>query len=124
MIERHRPVSLFEFLWELVTRHTGWTARAFAPAIRKVWWLPLPVAVYVWAGLGMSRNFVGWGLDGTQAKLLAGVLTVLGILPLGVVLAKAATMAYSRLRPRTWLLLVAAFPPRWTSARYSTSASA
>ena len=111
MIERHRPISLFECFWELITSQTLWSARAFAPALGKLWWLPIAGAVYLWACLGMSRNFVGWGLDGTQAKLVAGALAVLGMLPLGIILAKMATMAYSRLRPRTGLLLVSALPP-------------
>jgi CHAT domain-containing protein len=111
VIERHRPLSFFEFFWELITRHPRWSASAFGPGAVKVWWLAPAVGVYLWACLGGADLYEGWGLSHWQAWLLALILALLGLSPIVIILAKMMTTAYSRLRPSSSLLLACAAPP-------------
>lgn len=115
MTERHRPLSFIELIWEVLWRAPDVGISVLASFVTN-WWKTLAVVVflffYVRTNITTSASmFPGWGLSTGQAELVAGALTVLGLLPQTVMVAQVFTAAYSRVRPSNFLLVAAGLTP-------------
>ena len=111
-LERHRPMSWVETVWELVAHNSGDRGSFLRMLAGLVWWIPPLVVGWVWFGSALAGpTFEGWGMSRSTARWFAGGLLLMGGLGLAVVIGMVTSATYSRMRPPDRLLIVLAVPP-------------
>ena len=111
-LERHRPISFVETVWEVVAHNPADRGSFLLMLAGQVWWMPPFVVAWVWFGSAISGPaFEGWGMSPSTARWFAGGLLLMSAIALAGVLGFVFSAAYSRMRPPDGLLLVLAVPP-------------
>lgn len=110
-MERHRPISVVEMVWELLVFSPEHRGRILRGLTRKAWWWPLVAigSVYLLSALAQP-TYEGWGMSPGAARLVAAGLLVMSGLALAAVVMCVGSTRYSIMRPSDALMIGAAIP--------------